>query len=115
MFVGLWGLTNPFSGGPEAVEDKTLTCKDCGANFPFTVREQEFFAEKGFQNEPQRCKDCRQARRGSDARPGAQRPSFEAVCADCGVTTTVPFHPRGDRPVYCRTCFTAHAPAPAYT
>lgn len=114
MFVALCGLTDPMPGGHEAVEDKTLTCKDCGSNFAFTAREQAFFAEKGFQNEPQRCKDCRQARRGADARPSA-RPTFEAVCAECGVTTTVPFHPRGDRPVYCRTCFAAHAPAPAYT
>jgi CxxC-x17-CxxC domain-containing protein len=30
---------------------------------------------------------------------------FETVCADCGVTTQVPFQPRNDRPVFCRTCF----------
>jgi CxxC-x17-CxxC domain-containing protein len=29
----------------------------------------------------------------------------EAVCAECGVTTQVPFRPSGDRPVYCRECF----------
>ena len=33
-------------------EDKTLVCKDCGAEFVFTAGEQEFYAEKGFQNEP---------------------------------------------------------------
>ena len=37
-------------------EDKTLVCKDCGAEFVFTAGEQEFYAEKGFQNEPTRCK-----------------------------------------------------------
>lgn len=37
-------------------EDKTLVCKECGAEFVFTAGEQEFYAEKGFQNEPQRCK-----------------------------------------------------------
>ena len=42
-------------------EDKTLICKDCGKEFIFTAGEQEFYAEKGFQNEPQRCKDCRTA------------------------------------------------------
>ena len=47
-------------------QDKTLVCKDCGAEFVFTAGEQEFYAEKGFQNEPQRCKACR------DARPHAQ-------------------------------------------
>ena len=30
-----------------------------------------------------------------------------AVCADCETSTTVPFRPRPDRPVYCPPCFTA--------
>lgn len=96
------------------MEDKMLTCKDCRGQFVFSAREQQFFAEKGFQNEPQRCRDCRQARRsqhGESSSPGPARPAFEAVCAECGVTTTVPFRPRGDRPVYCRTCYTARVPA----
>ncbi|MEA5047317.1 MAG: zinc-ribbon domain-containing protein, partial [Eubacteriales bacterium] len=42
--------------------DKTIVCKDCGQEFTFTANEQEFFAEKGFTNEPQRCKSCRVAR-----------------------------------------------------
>jgi len=42
-------------------EDKTIVCKDCGEDFTFTAGEQEFYAEKGFQNEPQRCKPCRDA------------------------------------------------------
>jgi CxxC-x17-CxxC domain-containing protein len=33
------------------------------------------------------------------------RPRHEAVCADCGKPTTVPFQPRADRPVYCSDCF----------
>ena len=45
--------------------DKTLVCKDCGNEFVFTAGEQEFYAEKGFQNEPTRCKACRQARGAS--------------------------------------------------
>ena len=36
-------------------EDKTLVCKECGNEFVFTAGEQEFYAEKGFTNEPQRC------------------------------------------------------------
>lgn len=45
------------------MEDKTLVCKDCGAEFVFTVGEQEFYKEKGFDNEPQRCPECRKARK----------------------------------------------------
>ena len=43
--------------------DKTLTCKDCGAEFIFTEGEQAFYEEKGFTNEPVRCQDCRRARK----------------------------------------------------
>ncbi|MDD4297904.1 MAG: zinc-ribbon domain-containing protein [Ruminiclostridium sp.] len=43
--------------------DKVLVCKDCGAEFTFTEGEQEFYKEKGFENEPQRCPDCRRAKK----------------------------------------------------
>ena len=39
-------------------QDKTLTCVDCGQTFVFTAGEQEFYAQKGFQNAPKRCKSC---------------------------------------------------------
>lgn len=41
--------------------DKVLICKDCKAEFVFTEGEQTFFKEKGFDNEPQRCPECRRA------------------------------------------------------
>lgn len=47
------------------VRDKTLVCKDCGAEFVFTAGEQEFYAEKGFVNEPKRCKSCRDAKKNA--------------------------------------------------
>ncbi|NLI58872.1 MAG: cytochrome C551 [Clostridium sp.] len=43
--------------------DKVLKCKDCDAEFIFSEGEQEFYKEKGFDNEPQRCPDCRRARK----------------------------------------------------
>lgn len=45
------------------MEDKTIVCKDCGKEFVFTVREQEFYAEKGFANNPVRCFECRKAKK----------------------------------------------------
>ena len=45
------------------MEDKKLICKDCGQEFIFTVGEQEFYKEKGFENEPVRCADCRRSRK----------------------------------------------------
>ena len=59
-------------------EDKILVCKECGNEFTFTAGEQEFYAERGFQNEPQRCKACRVRclrRRGSGAFRAQVRPS----------------------------------------
>jgi CxxC-x17-CxxC domain-containing protein len=93
--------------------DKTLTCRDCGQNFTFTQGEQEFFAQKGFTNEPSRCPDCRAARkRTTDGYSGGgggyerrEREMFPAVCSSCGKDTQVPFQPRSDKPVYCSDCF----------
>lgn len=89
-------------------QDKTLICKDCGQEFTFTAGEQEFYAEKGFQNEPARCKDCRNSRKAS-SNGGARRERvmYDAVCAECGKETQVPFKPTNERPVYCKECFDA--------
>ena len=91
-------------------QDKVLKCKDCGADFVFTAGEQEFYAEKGFENEPARCKECRIARKNQrEGRDGAPaREMYDAICASCGIETKVPFKPRNDRPIYCRDCFAAH-------
>ena len=102
--------------------DQLLTCIDCGQEFTFTAGEQQFFSQKGFQNKPSRCPDCRQARkamRGSGSngnyassmsdRPryggASQREMFKVTCSECGQEAEVPFQPRGDKPVYCRDCF----------
>lgn len=47
----------------EELKDQILVCKDCGAEFTFTVGEQQFYAEKGFTNAPVRCAECRRARK----------------------------------------------------
>ncbi len=83
-------------------EDKTLVCKDCGAEFVFTAGEQEFYAEKGFVNEPQRCKECRDSRKRNSR---ASREMFTATCANCGKEAVIPFKPSEGRPVYCSDCF----------
>ena len=44
-------------------EDRTLKCMDCQTDFTFTAGEQEFYASKGFTNEPKRCPNCRQAKK----------------------------------------------------
>ena len=89
-------------------QDKTLVCKDCGAEFVFTAGEQEFYAEQGYQNEPTRCKACRQAHKASRGQnASAPREMHDAICAQCGAHTQVPFVPKNDRPVYCSECYAA--------
>ena len=87
-----------------AFEDKTLTCKECGDQFVFTASEQEFYAEKGFQNEPARCPGCRMNRR-RQRNTRTEREMFTVICAECGCETQVPFKPTEDRPVYCSDCY----------
>jgi CxxC-x17-CxxC domain-containing protein len=103
-----------------SVADKTLTCRDCSQEFVFTAGEQEFYAQKGFTNEPTRCPSCRQAYKAANGRGGSygqrdgfgggnggERPMHTTTCASCGKEAQVPFVPRGDKPVYCSDCFRA--------
>ena len=91
-------------------QDRTLTCVECGQSFIFTADDQSYHAEKGYTNEPKRCNSCRQARRASRSSDGfgydrGPREMHTMICAECGNEATVPFRPRGDRPVYCSDCF----------
>ena len=53
------------------MEDIKIICKDCGEEFVFSVREQEFYKQQGFENNPVRCKACRDKRK-------AERANFNA-------------------------------------
>ena len=90
-------------------QDKTLVCRDCGSNFTFTAGEQEFFASRGFQNQPQRCKKCKDAQKSSGGFGGNKpnREMFVGKCAKCGKDAKVPFRPTNERPIYCSDCFSA--------
>lgn len=96
-------------------EDRTLTCVQCNNEFTFSVDDQRYHAERGYQD-PKRCPTCRANRRseqrggydssygdGGYSRP--QRQMYSATCANCGNEALVPFEPRGDRPVYCSNCY----------
>lgn len=94
-------------------KDKTLSCKDCGKEFVFSASEQEFYAQKGFTNEPGRCPECRSVRkeqnknrRGGGSKFGrSNRKMYTTTCSQCGKQTQVPFQPTGEKPVYCQDCF----------
>jgi CxxC-x17-CxxC domain-containing protein len=108
--------------------DKVLTCADCGQEFVFSAREQEFYATRQF-SEPRRCGSCRASRKASrDDSGGAgygdsggyggggyggggyggsrgPREMFTATCSSCGKEAQVPFRPTSGKPVYCSDCF----------
>jgi CxxC-x17-CxxC domain-containing protein len=81
------------------MEDKTLTCQDCKADFVFSAGEQEFYAERDL-SAPLRCKDCR-----AKKKTAFKKEMHSATCAECGAECTVPFKPNGLKPVLCRDCF----------
>jgi CxxC-x17-CxxC domain-containing protein len=114
--------------------DRTATCLDCGAPFVVIAAEQVWYRDHA-RPEPERCPLCRERRRaernapllaahqaeessaaergvtvygGPGQRHSAAPPPrqlYPAVCHSCGKETEVPFIPRGNRPVYCRDCF----------
>ncbi len=93
-------------------QDLQLTCSDCGQEFSFSSEDQAFFQERGYST-PKRCKTCRQAKKneqgggGGGSYRGGEAQSTTVTCSACGKQTTVPFAPRGDRPVYCQDCYSA--------
>ncbi len=102
-----------------AYEDRNLTCVECNSEFVFSADDQQFHAEREYQ-EPKRCPSCRQARRGGGGGGGyggggygggGSRQMHDATCADCGNACQVPFQPTQDRPVYCSDCFSKHKPS----
>ena len=120
--------------------DKVLTCRECRQAFVFSAGEQEFFASRGFTNEPSRCPDCRAARRtdrggggyssgggyttggyssggyssGGGGYGRREREMFSVTCSACGNEARVPFQPRGDKPVYCSDCFSRQRGSRSY-
>lgn len=93
------------------LKDKTLVCKDCSQEFVFSASEQDFYKQKGFENEPSRCPECRSKRKKNMNRGGregdGQQKFFTVNCSACGKETQVPFKPVQEKPVYCRECFMA--------
>ena len=85
--------------------DRILRCVQCGRGFVFSADEQEFFRLKKFINDPKRCKRCQAERHGTaHGHPVKETP---VLCAQCGKETSVPFRPRGIKPVLCNVCFHA--------
>ena len=105
-------------------QEKNVGCVECGQEFVFSADDQQYHSERGY-SDPKRCPSCRAARRAQGGGGGggggggfgggggggggggfrSDRPMFTTTCAQCGQEAQVPFQPRGDRPVYCNSCF----------
>ena len=103
--------------------DAELTCIDCGEIYLFSADDQNYYRSKGYSS-PVRCRPCRKAHKAlkeaaaqqgaspqasedintTESVPSAQT-GYPAICSKCGHPTTVPFEPRGDRPITCRDCY----------
>src|SRR5262245_13031251 len=102
-----------------SIEDKSITCVDCGEEFLFTAGEQMFYRERGLTNAPTRGKSCREKRKmtrpassgggggGGGGYGRSEKQMYAATCSQCGRETEVPFPPTPGRPVLCRECFAA--------
>lgn len=82
-------------------QDKTLICRDCNKEFIWSAGEQKFYAEKGLQNSPSRCPDCRKQIKEKKA----NHQEFSIVCKECKKQGVVPFEPRDLNDVLCAECF----------
>lgn len=82
-------------------QDKMLTCKDCSKEFSWSAGEQKFYQDKGLQNAPSRCPDCRKQMKEKKT----NREMFQITCKECGKQGEVPFEPRDPNDVLCADCF----------
>ncbi len=82
-------------------QDKTISCKECSKEFVWSAGEQKFYADKGLQNSPGRCPDCRKNKKDQKA----NRPMNDIICKKCGKEGKVPFKPNDPNDVLCLDCW----------
>ncbi len=103
------------------MDDFLIECVDCEDDFLFSVKDQEFYKQQGFED-PKRCRGCRRARknrtktnssrgnvynqnrtqRNGAVKANDNRPHWSIVCIDCNKQAMVPFEPQG--PARCKRC-----------
>ena len=86
----------------QGFSDSNLACRDCGKDFVWTAGEQEFYKQKGFDNPPVRCPECRSQRKTQRMSDWAMT---KITCSRCGREDEVPFVPKKGTGVLCRNCF----------
>jgi len=84
------------------LEDRVLSCVDCGNKFMWTAGEQKFFYDKGLQNVPKRCKSCAAVYKSKLLE---RHPRWWIKCSSCKKKAEVPFEPKNDNAILCEDCF----------
>ncbi|RME27773.1 MAG: cytochrome C551 [Candidatus Zixiibacteriota bacterium] len=59
--------------GQNGFEPRVLICCECKQEFVFTVAAQEYFAERGYNQDPKRCKSCHMLYKKAQRKPGNAR------------------------------------------
>ena len=125
-----------FSSDPAMTSSTDIICHNCDTAFAYTDADRDFRETRG-RERPTLCPDCpsRERRHRNNeliamdqradsfdpfivhgeprpdnrnkGRDRGARQQYSAICAACNSETRVPFIPRGDRPVYCRSCYNA--------
>ncbi|MBD3247260.1 hypothetical protein GF378_01420 [Candidatus Pacearchaeota archaeon] len=78
------------------------TCSKCGkeCEVPFKPeKDRDVFCEDCFRSKRKRSFGSGSPRRRRN------RQMHDATCAECGRDCQVPFKPTGDKPVYCKECY----------
>lgn len=84
--------------------DRNIKCVDCGNDFVFTDREQEWYREKGLSHEPRRCKPCRSSRKSGGGAPshggggGGHEDRYPGQGPEHSPDHPAPEHPASDLP-----------------
>ena len=95
----LTGLVNKMYGQLVALEKKVDT---------LISRSSDHVQDGGrFQKSGPRFRHPDRSRGAKYDHRSRERNFTQAVCSECGKECELPFRPTGDRPVYCRDCFSA--------
>ncbi|MFC1624341.1 CxxC-x17-CxxC domain-containing protein [Candidatus Omnitrophota bacterium] len=94
---GIADLINKVQQQLSAVEKKLDTLMSQPSKRPF---------EKSYSQKPfQRFDRSNRHERGQQGHGHRERTYTQVICVDCNKECEVPFKPSGDRPVYCKECF----------
>ncbi|MFH1776403.1 MAG: CxxC-x17-CxxC domain-containing protein [Candidatus Omnitrophota bacterium] len=94
---GVAGLINKLQQQLSAMEKKLDILISQSSKKPF---------EKNYSQKPsQRFNHSHRHDRGRQGNGSRERTYTRVICADCNKECEIPFKPSGDRPVYCKECF----------